>query len=685
MLTAPVAASGRSPACAGDERLHREHDAVVPRNSPRARFEVAERAAHIAGSSDERRGEAGRAWRPRAAPRRTGSHVADVRADLDVAKSPLPRRASGQRGAPNPRRETGTASSRRPDRPRAAPARRDGAIGRRVVNRPQHGDRHAAPTEQDAPDFPHGRRRLGKELERLLATYPSKRSVLEGQSRGVAGRHAIGGKDPSRHRPRGDRQHAALSESRPVDRCRAAPPAPPHDAPRCRCRTRRRDAVGRLHHRRGPSTRSAIGVEDEGNQVAFVRLGAVSRQLPAALRDRRRSRGSACGCTAITPPHAAAPSATCSNRRRSRATLMSAESRLREWAMPTLTRPAFLTISPDPTKPCRRRALGRPAGGQPDRHVLLRGGGDGAVVGRRCRARRPSARASCPAPNSSCRITWSRRAAAGRGSRTAPRCGPRRATSSSSRTATATRWRAQPGVVGEQPVDASKAFFRQLAAGLLPPTIRYGDSGPPDLPGALRLSGVRPAAVQSAPRAATAAGSRARDGRTGLAPAGASGRARVAESRERRRGATSSLLRISRAAVRGSDPCATWTALPPDETSWLAGLRDPVVSRALALLHREPARAWSLTRSRARPRCRDPSWPNVSRAWWGRPRSSTSRAGGCSWRRRRAPRRQDGRQRRPRRSDNESEGPAFSRAFKNVVGTPPRPRGAAAAAVRGRC
>src|ERR1700741_455230 len=33
-------------------------------------------------------------------------------------------------------------------------------------------------------------------------------------------------------------------------------------------------------------------------------------------------------------------------------------------------------------------------------------------------------------------------------------------------------------------------------------------------------------------------------------------------------------------------------ALPQGETGWLAGLRDPYVARALALLHREVARPW---------------------------------------------------------------------------------------------
>jgi AraC-like DNA-binding protein len=35
-------------------------------------------------------------------------------------------------------------------------------------------------------------------------------------------------------------------------------------------------------------------------------------------------------------------------------------------------------------------------------------------------------------------------------------------------------------------------------------------------------------------------------------------------------------------------------SLPADHTTWLAGLRDPLVGRALAALHRDPARDWTL-------------------------------------------------------------------------------------------
>jgi AraC-like DNA-binding protein len=36
-------------------------------------------------------------------------------------------------------------------------------------------------------------------------------------------------------------------------------------------------------------------------------------------------------------------------------------------------------------------------------------------------------------------------------------------------------------------------------------------------------------------------------------------------------------------------------SLPPSETGWLAGARDPVISQALVLLHNFPARQWTVT------------------------------------------------------------------------------------------
>jgi AraC-like DNA-binding protein len=36
------------------------------------------------------------------------------------------------------------------------------------------------------------------------------------------------------------------------------------------------------------------------------------------------------------------------------------------------------------------------------------------------------------------------------------------------------------------------------------------------------------------------------------------------------------------------------TSLPPDQTGWLAGARDPVVGKALALMHEEPSHSWTV-------------------------------------------------------------------------------------------
>jgi len=67
----------------------------------------------------------------------------------------------------------------------------------------------------------------------------------------------------------------------------------------------------------------------------------------------------------------------------------------------------------------------------------------------------------------------------------------------------------------------------------------------------------------------------------------------AAESKERRPGSQAVLSRMSElmfveALRRHLD------SLPSDRSGWLAGLRDPAVGRALAALHHEPQRAWTL-------------------------------------------------------------------------------------------
>jgi AraC-like DNA-binding protein len=69
----------------------------------------------------------------------------------------------------------------------------------------------------------------------------------------------------------------------------------------------------------------------------------------------------------------------------------------------------------------------------------------------------------------------------------------------------------------------------------------------------------------------------------------------VAESREPRAGGESVRLRLSELmfveVVRRH-----LVALPAGQTGWLAGLRDPIIGRAVALLHDRPAESWTLPR-----------------------------------------------------------------------------------------
>jgi AraC-like DNA-binding protein len=72
-------------------------------------------------------------------------------------------------------------------------------------------------------------------------------------------------------------------------------------------------------------------------------------------------------------------------------------------------------------------------------------------------------------------------------------------------------------------------------------------------------------------------------------------RAVVAESNQRRPGGEAVLERMSEMLFvevlrRHLD------TLPPEQTGWLAGMRDPAVGRVLSLLHARPAEPWTLER-----------------------------------------------------------------------------------------
>jgi AraC-like DNA-binding protein len=67
----------------------------------------------------------------------------------------------------------------------------------------------------------------------------------------------------------------------------------------------------------------------------------------------------------------------------------------------------------------------------------------------------------------------------------------------------------------------------------------------------------------------------------------------AAEAASDRAGRTALLTSLSEALF--VETLRRWmTALPAAETGWMAGARDEVVGRALALLHRQPARRWTL-------------------------------------------------------------------------------------------
>lgn len=65
------------------------------------------------------------------------------------------------------------------------------------------------------------------------------------------------------------------------------------------------------------------------------------------------------------------------------------------------------------------------------------------------------------------------------------------------------------------------------------------------------------------------------------------------EAKDRRAGAQSVLNKLSELML--VEAVRTYMdSLDPGAASWLSGLRDPLVGRALSLLHAEPARSWSL-------------------------------------------------------------------------------------------
>ena len=146
-----------------------------------------------------------------------------------------------------------------------------------------------------------------------------------------------------------------------------------------------------------------------------------------------------------------------------------------------------------------------------------------------------------------------------------------------------------PGLDGEQTLQ----FFRDLASGRVPFVIREGGGKPPnakficgflgcDLSPFNPLLATLPRILHI--RRSSSGQADLLDQLIGLT---------LAEIRTPRAGGES--IRLALTELMFVELLRRYLAtLPADAPGWLAGLRDPIVGRALALLHAEPARDWTL-------------------------------------------------------------------------------------------
>jgi AraC-like DNA-binding protein len=139
------------------------------------------------------------------------------------------------------------------------------------------------------------------------------------------------------------------------------------------------------------------------------------------------------------------------------------------------------------------------------------------------------------------------------------------------------------------------AFFRRMAAGQLPFTVKEGGGGPERLDLVCGFLGCDShpfnpllAALPRLLHVRRACGSTRH-------PLGKLIELAVAESKESRAGGE--CVRLSLSELMFVEVVRQHLAmLPAERTGWLVGLRDPLVGRALALLHERPARSWTLAR-----------------------------------------------------------------------------------------
>lgn len=151
-----------------------------------------------------------------------------------------------------------------------------------------------------------------------------------------------------------------------------------------------------------------------------------------------------------------------------------------------------------------------------------------------------------------------------------------------------------PGMRPAMPTDAVLMFFRQMATGSAPSVVIEGDGGGEraDLVCGFLGCDVRPfnPVLEALPRLVHLQRPPEVSTHDRLGPLIEFA---LAESRQRRSGAQSVLLRLSEVLFievirRYLD------SLAADRTGWLAGLRDPMIGRALVVLHDRPAVPWTL-------------------------------------------------------------------------------------------
>jgi AraC-like DNA-binding protein len=135
------------------------------------------------------------------------------------------------------------------------------------------------------------------------------------------------------------------------------------------------------------------------------------------------------------------------------------------------------------------------------------------------------------------------------------------------------------------------AFFRDMASGRLPPTVAEGGDGPGRSRFVCGFLGcdLRPfnPILSALPRLLCVRRPAFGDGMSHLVAFASN------ELREPR--AAGQVVRLRVAELLFVEVMRRYLeALPGEQTGWLAGLRDPVVARALTLLHDAPARDWTL-------------------------------------------------------------------------------------------